>query len=115
MFLKLILPIVISFIVRQLEKFGAKTDWALVQADADKRVRDLVPGTWFDDECVEFVNKMFGILRHALGEGDDLKKLLKLIADKKFAEATAVIKDILLAGWAENVANYAVVANYVVV
>lgn len=91
--------IVISFILRQLAKFQKTLDWAKVKADAEVRVRALVPGTWFDDEAVALVNMVIDRAAEVLSQGDAIEQLLKLLAEQKWTEALSMLKDLLLGGW----------------
>jgi len=50
-----LIRLAITFVVRQLAKFGRDTDWDKVKVDLDQRVRKLVPGNFFDDAAVEIV------------------------------------------------------------
>lgn len=93
---RLVAKAIISFILGQLEKFKASLDWGKIQADLDKHVRDLVPGTWFDDAAVKFVDSIFGSIRSILEQGDHIKSLLELLAAKKYDEALAALKYLLL-------------------
>lgn len=93
---KLLLKIVISFVVRQLDKFHDSIDWAKVKADAQKRIADVLPGEFFDDEGKAVVVWVVDRLENVLGAEDRFKDLLKLIAEKKLGEAAELVKDILL-------------------
>jgi len=99
---KIVLNFVISFVLKQLEKFGDKTDWVKVKHDAELRVRALMPGTWFDDEAAYVINLVLAGVQDICDEKDGLKKILKLVVDKKYAEAVVLIKELLLALWAEH-------------
>lgn len=99
---KIVISFVISFVIKQLEKFGDKVNWAKVKHDAELRVRALMPGNWFDDEAAYVVNLVLAGVQDLCEEGDQLKKILKLVAGKKYAEAVALVKELLLALWAEH-------------
>jgi len=77
----------ITFAVRQLAKFGEQTDWDKVKADADTRIRDLVPGTFFDEFAVAFLNKVLDLGAEMLREPDQMQQLMTLIAEGKFQDA----------------------------
>ncbi len=93
---KWIVSIVISFVLRQVEKFKDQTDWVKVRADLETRVKDLVPGTWFDAEAVALVDMVLDKIQSVLGSTADLESLLRLIAAEDWAGALAFIKDLLL-------------------
>lgn len=82
-----ILRIVVSFLVRQITKFGRDTDWNKVKADLDVRIRKLIPGTWFDDEAAELAGVIIDAVAEALKSEDNWVKLLTLVAQQKWNEA----------------------------
>lgn len=88
---------VVSFVVRQVEKFGNAIDWEKVKDDAEVRVRALVPGTWFDDMAVGVVDSALATLKKALTDGDGVTELLTLIAGKQHGEAVTRLFEILAA------------------
>ncbi len=113
MFQKLVMPFVISFVLKQLEKFQGSIDWEIVRADAEKQVRAFVPGTWFDDEAVAFVDRIIVLLRNALGQKDEQKNILKFLADQNYAAAAEELKSLLLAAWAvDDLKSRTVIASF---
>jgi hypothetical protein len=99
MFQGIILNLVISFIVKQLEKFGDSLNWEKVKQDAEERIRKLMPGTWFDDEAAYVVNLVLAGVQEALEDADKFRTILKLLADKKYPEAFSAVKEFLLELW----------------
>lgn len=93
---KLVMPLVIGFVVRQLEKFEESIDWERVKADTFERVRMLVPGTWFDDEACAIAGAAIDIIKSVLSKGSDVKHLLQLLSDKKYDMATSMLKELVL-------------------
>ncbi len=93
---RIVISFVISFVLKQLEKFQDAIDWDKVRVDAEVRVRALVPGTWFDVEAVGLVDRVLLALKDVLGAGDELKKILQLLAKKDWPAAAEVLKGILL-------------------
>lgn len=93
---RLVIKAMISFIIGQIEKLNGVINWEKLKADLEKHIRDLVPGTWFDDAAVKFVDMVFDSIRSVLEQGDTIKHLMQLLADKKFDEALALLKDLLL-------------------
>lgn len=89
----------IAFIVRQVGKFSAETDWEKVKADLGQRVMDLLPGDWFDHEGVNLVNEIVDACSRALATTKSLEILLKLLAEKKYPEATEKLRSYLLKSW----------------
>ena len=99
------ISIVISFILRQLAKFQKTIDWAKVKADLKPRIEQLVPGTWFDDEVVAICNLVLDRAAEVLAQGDAIEIILKLLADAKWQEAAAALKDLLLGGFVPHPKN----------
>lgn len=99
------IAIAISFIVRQIEKFGETIDWAKVKADLKPLVEKTVPGTWFDAEAVAAVNALVDVAARALSATADIKRILDLLADEKWAEAVALLKDLILGAWGSPAAG----------
>ncbi|MES3012647.1 MAG: hypothetical protein V4750_02820 [Pseudomonadota bacterium] len=96
---RLIMKLLVSFVMRQIEKFGHSIDWAKVKADLKPRIEALVPGKWFDDEAVTAVNSVLDAAAKALSATADLQKILDLLAAEKWAEALEVLKTLLLSAW----------------
>ena len=90
-----LISIVISFVLRQLAKFTDSIDWDKVQKDLDERVRQIVPGTWFDDEAVKIVDIAFLTIKRVLKAQDKIQSILQLLAEQKFPEAATLLKRIL--------------------
>lgn len=105
MFDRVITSVVISFLLRQIEKFQKTIEWAVVKVDAEKRVRALVPGTWFDDEAVVAVNYIIDTMQTALGATEEFDAILKLLADKEYENAGLKLKDLLVCSWSQNCDN----------
>ncbi len=93
---KLLISIIVSFVLRQIAKFKDQTNWATVRADLEARVKDLVPGTWFDPESVALADLVLEKIEAALGATADLSALLHLVAAEDWVGALAFLKDLLL-------------------
>lgn len=89
----------IGFAMRQLEKFGDKTNWTTVKADFAVRVAQIVPGTWLDAEAVELSNEVIDAIARAFDNTKTLGLILKLVTNGKHAEAAAKLRDYLLKCW----------------
>lgn len=89
----------ISFVMRQLSKFLGSIDWSKVKVDLEQRVRDLVPGTWFDSEAVAVCMALVDAVAAILASQDELEQVLKLLADQKWQEAWAVLRDLIMSQW----------------
>lgn len=95
----IVINLVISFVLKQIEKFGDRTDWVKLKHDAELRVRALIPGTWFDDEAAYAVKAAIHALQSLLDQTDRLKALLKLLAGQKYPDAVAMLKQLLIDLW----------------
>lgn len=83
-----IVDMAVSFALRQVQKFADKTDWSKVKADLAVRVRDLVPGEFFDTEAAAASNAAIELVEKFL-KGDTDEKVVKLIVAGKLKEAGA--------------------------
>jgi hypothetical protein len=97
---KWLIGIVISFILRQLAKFQSSLDWTKVKADAEARVRALVPGTWFDQEAADICKIVLDAAEKALSSTTDLQAILQCLATSNWNGAYDLLKDLLLKIWA---------------
>jgi hypothetical protein len=86
-----LIRLAITFVVRQLAKFGRDTDWEKVKVDLDQRVRKLVPGNFFDDAAVEIVFTAVDAIAEILTEEESWVKLLTLLAEGKTQEAVDLL------------------------
>ena len=91
-----ILSNVLTFVLRQIEQYGADTNWPLLKADAEPRVRKLVPGTWFDDSAVSLVNAAIDAAAIAAGKAGGLKPVLELVAAGDWLKAKAALKQMMM-------------------
>lgn len=89
----------ISFIMRQLSKFLESINWETVKADLAARVRDLVPGSWFDSEAVAVAMAMVDAVAAILSASSELESVLKLLADQKWQDAWQVLRDLIMKQW----------------
>lgn len=94
--LKIVVPYVLSFVVRQIAKWGEAIDWALVKADAEERVRALLPDWLFEDDVVEAVHLLLDICAEALGKSNALKAILEKCVAKDFAGALELARQLLV-------------------
>ena len=94
-----VISLVIAFVVRQISKYGKEIDWAKVKADAEIRIRALIPGEWFDDEAVMLVNAIIDRAAEVMLNAAAIEKIMTLAANGKWAEAFAELKKLLVDGW----------------
>jgi hypothetical protein len=100
-----IIQLAISFIIRQIAKFGKTIDWSQVKADLALRVEDLVPGKWLDPEAVALCNALVDAAASVLASTVEIEKVLTLLASEKWAEAAQAIKDLILGSWQPSSAS----------
>ncbi len=93
---KWLASIVISFVLRQVAKFKKDTDWAKVKADLETRVKDLVPGTWFDAEASALVDLLMDKLVAILSATNILEGILEKVAAEDWTGAVEMLKELLL-------------------
>jgi hypothetical protein len=82
-----ILRLVLTFVVRQLAKFQQTIKWDLVKADVEKRIRDLIPGDWFDDYAVVVAFIAIDTVADMMDDEAEWTALITLLSQKKFTEA----------------------------
>jgi len=99
MFDKWIMTFLLSFVLRQLEKFQKSTDWNKVKADLKPRIEAIVPGKWFDAEAVAACFAIVDVVAAALSNSEDIEAILKLCAAEKWAEALVALRDLVLGAW----------------
>lgn len=99
MYRMIIGKIVISFILRQLEKFRLSTDWSLVRADMHARVAAMVPGDWFDDEAQKLADFLLDGVIAVLEAQASMQQVLEALADKRWDKALAELQDLLILSW----------------
>lgn len=96
MFHKIIVSAVVSFILRQLEQFGMNFDWRLFEQDLERRIRGLLPGSWFDDAAVELMHKCLEVVKSGLGDKDTMQRVLSALAHKDMLAAGEAIRELLM-------------------
>lgn len=89
----------ITFAVRQLGKFRDSIDWTVVQHDAAKRVRDVLPGTWFDNEGAELVVAVIEGVRVVCNQTAAIEQIMKMTANGDFEGAITALKKLVLGVW----------------
>lgn len=96
---RIVLCSVVTFVLRQLAKFGRALDWEKVKTDAESRVRAFVPGTMFDNGAVAAVRTAVDACRIALAAEEDLCRVFGLITANDWDGAFRVLKDLLTQIW----------------
>ncbi len=96
---RIVIGMVISFILRQLEKFNKTVDWEKVKADLAVRVALIVPGTWFDADAIAAVNVIVDAVACALTQSGAFDEILHLLATEQWSAAAARLKELIMAVW----------------
>lgn len=90
---------VISFVLRQLDKFEGQVDWAKVERDMNDRVRSLIPGTWFDEEAVQLMSSLLSGVKHVLADTAKLHAIMDALAAQDWMTAYNSLKALVLNAW----------------
>lgn len=99
-----ILQLIKGFVLRQVQKYLSHVDWKMIKADAEIRIKALVPGEWLDDEAVKLVDKAIDILEKAAqcqSCVDGLVGAASLLAQGDAAGAKALASKCVERIWAE--------------
>lgn len=99
---KLIWKVVLSFLLTQIEKFGVMFDAKKFMAGAEQKIRDFVPGRFFDDDAVSAVTWAAERLDKILEKTSALEEILQELKDKDWAGALEALKRLLLEGVADD-------------
>ncbi len=94
-----VIAVIVSFVMKQIEKFGTTIDFVKLKAEVDVIVRDAIPGTWFDDDGVNAVNSVLDALSRALHSTAALESIIVLIAEQNWNGAFLALKDLVLKVW----------------
>lgn len=105
MFERWIISMVISFVLKQLDKFVHAVDWTKVRADALARVAKFVPA-FFKQEAEQIVNFVIDGVVAVLSAQADLQAVLDLLAASKWQEAGDALIALLKKIWLPQVAGH---------
>ncbi|HAT75761.1 MAG TPA: hypothetical protein DCS19_02695 [Flavobacterium sp.] len=94
MFQKLIFEVVLSFLIRQIIKYGDSIDFAIIREDVRELVRKIVPGNIFDETAVQFVDTMIDGIVY-LFENLEITGVLEAIKNKDLNLALSILRDLL--------------------
>lgn len=72
---KWIMSMAVSFVLRQIAKYGASTNWALVKKDLEERVRQLVQWSWLEDAAVAILDSAIDACAAATQQASDLQHI----------------------------------------
>lgn len=90
-----VMSILISFAMKQLQKFESEINWAQVQEDIEDRIKPIIPAPLYagvDQVIILFISA----LKSALSDQTDLKQLITLIAAGNWSAAVTMIQKIVL-------------------
>lgn len=99
---KIIWSVVLGFVLRQVKKFGTAFDPKVWLASVEEYIRKVIPGDFWDQDVIDMVAWLAMRLDKVLDTPEKIEALLEAVKDKKFSEALAILKDLLLGGAAEN-------------
>ena len=111
---KIVLSIVFSFVLRQLDKFKTGIDWAKVKSDLDERIKKAVPIVWLTPAILALADTLIDDIQKALSAQDQLKKILDLLAANKWEEALVALKDFLLVIWGQAPSAHQIALKHLV-
>lgn len=96
---KWVISMAISFVMRQIGKWGTSIDWAKVKKDVADRIAALVPGEWFDAEATAAVLAFVDVAQKVLAATEDLQKIVQLVVENKIPEAWSALRQLILSAW----------------
>lgn len=90
---------VITFITRQILKWGEDIDWDLVKKDFDERVRDLMPGQFMDDTASALAASLIEAVRMTIGKDGGIHMIQDLVKNANWEEIYIYVKNLILDHW----------------
>ena len=94
MFQKYIFEIVCVFFMRQLTKYLESFEYELFKQDLENRIRDIIPGTAFDEAGVKFMNTILEGVEFIITNAE-VTGIIEAIKNKDLSLALSLIKDSL--------------------
>jgi len=94
MFQKLIFEVVLSFVIRQIAKYGDSVEWDLVREDIREYVRKIIPGDAFDETCVSLVDHILDGVEYLI-ENIEFSGVLEAIKSKDLKLAIQILRDLI--------------------
>lgn len=109
-----IVEMVVNFLLRQVKKWGEQLDWAKVKADAEARIRAVLPD-WVEGAAVDVALGALEVCKYVLGDAADLKRIVDLLQAGDVAGAfgalVALIEEALRKPAPVHVTDFAAKAN----
>lgn len=89
-----VISAVLSFLIRQIGKYGASLDWDKVKADAHKRIDDLLPD-WLEPAFESLADGILDAAKEALSKDSDLLAIAQAVADGDLPAACRLLLDLV--------------------
>ena len=94
--LPILMPLVEKVLADLIEELGDKFDAKEIMKKAEPKIREAIPGTWFDDICVAVVGKVLTTADRLLDDEKHLAQVMSFVARKDFVGAARFILDLAL-------------------
>ena len=94
--LRLLLPLLIPVLESLLGDLGEKFDAKELTKKLEPKIREAVPGKWFDDAAVAICGKIFEAIDSVLEDGQIVKQIGDLIAGGQARIAAKLLLDLAL-------------------
>jgi hypothetical protein len=91
-----VIAAVISFLIRQIGKYGEGLDWDSVKADAHARIDDLVPKP-FSGVFYGLADSVLDVFKTVLARPEDLASIAQAVASGDLAGACKQLVDLITA------------------
>jgi len=75
-----VIAAVISFLIRQIGKYGESLDWDKLKADTHARIDDLLP-KWLEPAFESLADSILDVVKEALSKQDDLIAIAQDVAN----------------------------------
>lgn len=95
----IILNLVLGYVVGLLSQMGASFNWTAVKADLHAKLKALIPWPYLEGVAEKLVDALLGVCAGVLQDGAVLKALMADVATKKWDEAVAALKQLILDNW----------------
>lgn len=96
---KWIIGMAISFLMRQISKWGKSINWPMIKADVAARIAKIVPGEFLDAEVVAAAMMMIDVAEKVLSASEALEMVVKFMVDGKMNEAWQALRQLILDAW----------------
>lgn len=90
-----IINIVITFVVRQITKWGSEVDFEKIKLDIEPRIRAILPGDFLDDEAVSIMFFVIDKLSSVSNNAEALTGVFAAVAAKDMKRAIELLKELV--------------------